>query len=108
MGIARITLCSVLTSRPSSPTRLDDYGTTSSPMLLALPTTLLVTRSKPNTFRSSSPILILAISYTCLTETLPTNPPPGTLVAPPLAARDAEANPPAVEPDVAARRVREV
>jgi hypothetical protein len=50
------------------------HGTTSSPILRALPTTDRATLSSPRTFSSASAILILAISYICLTETFPANP----------------------------------
>jgi hypothetical protein len=50
------------------------HGTTSKPILRALPTTDRATLSSPRTFSSASAILILAISYICLTETFPANP----------------------------------
>lgn len=50
------------------------HGTISNPRLRALPTTDRATLSSPSTFNSASAILIFAISYICLTETLPENP----------------------------------
>jgi hypothetical protein len=52
------------------------HATTSNPKLRADPAIPRATFSNPNTFMSSSCILIFAISYICLTETRPTIPAP--------------------------------
>lgn len=63
--------------------RAEGYGTTATPMLLQLPITLIATLSNDTVFlRCSSVALSLAISYTCLTLSVPAIAPPGFPASP--------------------------